>query len=96
MIVATCPVRPQTEHGVIPGIATIDKVADDNVRKGNYEALGAMINYVTLNRCRTRMLLDYFGEKLDGRCGHCDSCLARTKTLRTGRHRNIKRLFDYC
>jgi ATP-dependent DNA helicase RecQ len=26
--------------------------------------------------CRSRALLAYFGERLDGSCGHCDNCLA--------------------
>lgn len=38
----------------------------------------AMIDYVTsTNKCRSKMLLDYFGEKSAKPCGVCDVCLSR-------------------
>lgn len=45
-------------------------------RKERYETrIQAMIDYVTNDTvCRSRMLLDYFGEKNEHRCGHCDVC----------------------
>jgi ATP-dependent DNA helicase RecQ len=40
----------------------------------------AMINYASqTTRCRSQMLLEYFGEKKDQRCGACDYCLKRNK-----------------
>jgi ATP-dependent DNA helicase RecQ len=38
--------------------------------------LRAMINYCQSARCRTRFILDYFGEDVDPewRCGNCDAC----------------------
>jgi ATP-dependent DNA helicase RecQ len=38
--------------------------------------LNAMIEYGQTLRCRTRYILEYFGERVDGewRCHHCDAC----------------------
>ena len=41
------------------------------------ERIEAMLQYIqTSNRCRSRMLLEYFGEKTAKDCGQCDVCLA--------------------
>ena len=37
------------------------------------EHVAAMRRYVEARRCRRRMLLEYFGERLDG-CSGCDVC----------------------
>jgi ATP-dependent DNA helicase RecQ len=40
----------------------------------------SVLNYVTtLHKCRSMMLLNYFGEKTDQRCGSCDYCRERNK-----------------
>jgi ATP-dependent DNA helicase RecQ len=38
--------------------------------------LRAIINYCQSAQCRTRFILDYFGERVDAdwRCGNCDAC----------------------
>lgn len=42
--------------------------------------LDAVINYVVCeNKCRSRLLLDYFGEKNGSKCGGCDVCLQEKK-----------------
>ncbi len=42
--------------------------------------LKAIFNYVTsVTKCRSRMILEYFGEKNTLRCGQCDVCLERNK-----------------
>ncbi|PRY12780.1 ATP-dependent DNA helicase RecQ [Pontibacter ummariensis] len=44
-----------------------------------------MARYVeTHNRCRTQLLLEYFGEISDARCRICDYCLAARKKEREG------------
>lgn len=46
-----------------------------------YSRLQTMIRYVeSTNRCRSMMLLEYFGDKNPARCGHCDVCLESNKT----------------
>lgn len=46
-------------------------------RKESYvQRINAMIEYAeSENRCRSRMLLRYFGEKNEHNCGQCDVCL---------------------
>lgn len=56
-------------------------------RKEKYvERINSMIEYCTSDvRCRSRMLLHYFGEEAEHNCGMCDVCLQRTSTsLRYG------------
>ncbi len=44
------------------------------------ERLNAMIKFVNSNnKCRSQILLTYFGEKESKRCGKCDVCLERNK-----------------
>jgi ATP-dependent DNA helicase RecQ len=52
-----------------------------NLRRERDEAKAeAVIGYMTdPNRCRTALLLDYFGEILEGTCGVCDHCLEQKK-----------------
>ncbi len=47
-------------------------------RKERYEArIRAMVDYVTSETaCRSRMLLRYFGEKIENNCGQYDVCLS--------------------
>lgn len=50
-------------------------------RKEEYAArVKAMQNYVTeMNTCRTRLLVQYFGETTTQDCGICDVCVARKR-----------------
>ena len=51
-------------------------VLKENARK----RLNAILNYVkTNNKCRNQMLLKYFGEDFEERCGICDYCIGRNK-----------------
>ncbi|MFO8055052.1 MAG: RecQ family ATP-dependent DNA helicase [Bacteroidales bacterium] len=61
---------------------------DLNISKENYQyrkaaarkRLDAVKDYVTAEtRCRSQILLDYFGEKNVARCGKCDVCRQRNK-----------------
>ena len=63
--------REEKERLVIPATVYED-------RKRAYESrIGAMIEYATaVDKCRSRMLLYYFGEKNEHDCGQCDVCLS--------------------
>ena len=54
-------------------------------RKARYETrINAMLEYVTNDTlCRSRMLLDYFGEKNEDNCGQCDTCIGLRKQTAT-------------
>lgn len=67
--------RVELRHLIIPR-----EVYED--RKEHYEErIRAMIGYVTSdNKCRSRMLLRYFGDKVEQFCGICDWCVSNGKT----------------
>ncbi|MGB3182610.1 MAG: ATP-dependent DNA helicase RecQ [Cyclobacteriaceae bacterium] len=61
----------------------IDKKLLDQRRKLNMDKAEAVITYVTHHhRCRTQLLLEYFGEVSDERCGVCDICVEEKKAGR--------------
>lgn len=52
-----------------------------NFRKNRYqERITSAIAYAETSRCRSRQLLEYFGEQNTQNCGICDVCLGRTST----------------
>jgi ATP-dependent DNA helicase RecQ len=52
------------------------------------ERVKNVIHYgASSDRCRSRILLNYFGEKDAGDCGHCDVCLAEKKKRARGVNR---------
>jgi ATP-dependent DNA helicase RecQ len=62
--------REDKEHIQLP--RTIYEDRQEQYRK----RIEAMTNYAqTTNRCRSRMLLEYFGEETTKDCGQCDVCL---------------------
>lgn len=63
-------------------------------RKESYvQRINAMIEYAeSENRCRSRMLLRYFGEKNEHNCGQCDICLQQHQSgLKSGEFESISR-----
>lgn len=56
-------------------------------RKTRYEArINSILEYVTNDTvCRSRMLLDYFGEKNEHNCGQCDTCISLRNKPATGK-----------
>ena len=50
--------------------------APDAQKRVMRERLEAMITLTETTSCRTRALLDCFGEDLGANCGHCDNCLS--------------------
>jgi len=59
-------------------------------RKMEYtERIHAVIKYATTDNCRSRMLLDYFGETRNKDCGVCDVC--RSKASQSSLKKNEER-----
>lgn len=51
-----------------------------NLKEASGKRLIAMLDFVTnLLECRSKQLLEYFGEKKARRCGICDVCIAKNK-----------------
>ena len=60
------------------------------------EKLDAIINYIERDdRCRTGMILEYFGEHNYEDCGHCDYCLDKKRKLSKSDHERIRELVHY-
>ncbi|MES1182058.1 MAG: RecQ family zinc-binding domain-containing protein, partial [Flavobacterium sp.] len=61
---------------------TINKVAKYLARQNDLkkEQLQSVLNYVKeKNVCKSKMILDYFGEKASSNCGICSYCITLTK-----------------
>ncbi|WP_262888981.1 RecQ family ATP-dependent DNA helicase [Costertonia aggregata] len=57
-----------TIHGISKKVETIQKVKSDNITH--------MLSYIKNDTvCRSKQLLQYFGERLEHDCGICDICL---------------------
>jgi len=51
-----------------------------NQKVASEKRLSAMLNFITNSiECRSKLLLEYFGEKNARRCGICDVCVAKNK-----------------
>ena len=62
-------------------------------RKESYASrIKAMIDYATAGeKCRSRMLLHYFGEKNEHHCGQCDVCLKKHESgIKLGEFQELK------
>ena len=67
--------------GDIPKIRYfIDRMDDDVGREIAAQKLNQMVRYASVNACRRRQLLAYFGESYgEERCGSCDVCLGEVE-----------------
>ncbi|HEX6306533.1 MAG TPA: ATP-dependent DNA helicase RecQ [Longimicrobiales bacterium] len=81
---------------LIPDVTTVplhDQLLDyESRRQADRAKLKAMVQYCRTAQCRTRRILEYFGETPDPayRCGHCDNDIPDsngTGTLAPGRRR---------
>ena len=64
----------------------LSKEVYEDRKKSYVQRINAMIEYAeSENRCRSRMLLRYFGEKNEHNCGQCDICLQQHQSgLKSG------------
>ena len=60
----------------------IELIKNNPLKREIYKFL-SLKKYQTDCVCRTRMLLDYFGERMDFGCGLCDFCLSKIKSNET-------------
>ena len=66
--------REEPRHVLIP------REAYEELRERMKQRIDAVITYAYSDgRCREQMLLHYFGEQVESRCGHCDSCIEQRK-----------------
>lgn len=66
----------------------IDEKALQKRRKQKKDKMEALIHYLHARHiCRTRLLLEYFGEEDYERCGVCDNCLAELRLEKETYHR---------
>ncbi|WP_018478488.1 RecQ family ATP-dependent DNA helicase [Pontibacter roseus] len=64
----------------------------EQLRERALEQVKEMAHYVeTSDRCRTQLLLEYFGELNDKSCRICDYCLAQRKKEREGQEQQLLR-----
>ena len=63
-------------RGDIPKIRFfIEQIEDENEKRYAIKKLGETVGFASVNSCRRRQLLSYFGEKYEGEnCGGCDVC----------------------
>lgn len=78
------------------GLTNIDLGAElasyEERRQRDQAKLNAIVRYCQWARCRTRYVLDYFGEEVaaDWECGHCDNCqAAQSGALRAAAHPRV-------
>lgn len=58
----------------------INKTNYENLKQASLKRLKEVKKYVgSTTKCRSEMLLNYFGQKETQRCGQCDICLSRNK-----------------
>ena len=54
--------------------------AEDAVKRVEQRKLDALLAYCETSGCRREALLAYFGERYEGPCGNCDTCLTPVET----------------
>ncbi|MBW3562411.1 MAG: RecQ family ATP-dependent DNA helicase [Actinobacteria bacterium] len=62
---------PPTPEDAAAAAVLSDETRDQHERS----RLEMMRSYAETDHCRGRFILNYYGEQLDGACGHCDNCL---------------------
>jgi len=60
---------------------TLSKENFSLLKKRAIERMESVLNYAeSIHKCRSQLLLSYFGENNSERCNHCDVCLNENKT----------------
>lgn len=61
----------------------------DRNEAGNLERTRQVVEFLNVEGCKTRYLLNYFGEELGKPCGHCGYCKGETVAQVTGSTRGL-------
>ncbi|MBT7480959.1 MAG: RecQ family ATP-dependent DNA helicase [Flavobacteriales bacterium] len=68
------------QNRVDPKFLSVSEKKLEERQNSEVDKMKSIINYVSQNTdCRTKILLDYFGEEQKIRCGKCDICRERNK-----------------
>lgn len=59
----------------------IEKKKNPQRKQIAYKKLSEMVNFCESTECRRKVLLNYFGESYEDRCGKCDTCLNPRETF---------------
>jgi len=84
-VVLTSPPEAESATGAEAGDGPVDlraltrRLSDQfqERERRDIERSAGVVAFVRHEGCRTAALLEYFGEPLDGACGHCDTCLGQ-------------------
>ncbi|MDO4629851.1 MAG: ATP-dependent DNA helicase RecQ, partial [Planctomycetia bacterium] len=79
------PMNPENETNTANYRPRFPKFSDLNIdfetyekrKAAEYERLERVCDFATTHKCRQAQILEYFGEKNTGTCGHCDNCHRR-------------------
>ncbi len=79
------PMNPENETNTANYRPRFPKFSDLNIdfetyekrKAAEYERLERVCDFATTQKCRQAQILEYFGEKNTGTCGHCDNCHSR-------------------
>ena len=71
------PLITFTRQRVLPEELRFDKEVYDNRKAAFEKRIASMLHYAQCDdRCRSSILLSYFGDKESGQCGKCDICIS--------------------
>jgi ATP-dependent DNA helicase RecQ len=71
-----CPIITFTRHRVLGEELRFAREVYDERKAIFSDRLNSILGYATRDdKCRSRLLLEYFGEKKSSACGHCDVCV---------------------
>ncbi|MBR3878104.1 MAG: RecQ family ATP-dependent DNA helicase [Bacteroidaceae bacterium] len=72
-----CPIITFTRHRVLGSELRFSREVYDERKAVFADRLNSILSYATReDKCRSRLLLEYFGEKKSSECGNCDVCVA--------------------
>ena len=74
----------------------LDRNRLNNRKSIQKEKLKSILDYVeNSKRCRTAMILEYFGEHNYADCGHCDFCLDKKRKTSQSDHERVKEMVHF-